>query len=124
MLSSMTPTIVRKDGKVLLITGSPGGRTIINTVLCIVTNVIDFKMSVRDAVDAPRLHHQWFPDTVRAEPALFAERPMLREQLQSLGHSFSKPARQGDAHSIYIDPATKRITAAADRRISGKAAGY
>jgi gamma-glutamyltranspeptidase/glutathione hydrolase len=124
MLSSMTPTIVRKEGKVLLVTGSPGGRTIINTVLCVVTNVIDFKMNVRDAVDAPRLHHQWFPDAIRAEPALFAERPALREQLQALGHSFSKPARQGDAHSISIDPVTSRITAAADKRISGKAAGY
>src|SRR4029077_5237486 len=62
MLSSMTPTIVAEDGKVVLITGSPGSRTIINTVLCILVNVLDFDMDVRAAVDAPRLHHQWFPD--------------------------------------------------------------
>ena len=68
MLSSQTPTIVAKDGKVVLITGSPGSRTIINTVLCMVVNVIDFDMSIRDAVDAPRLHHQWFPD-MRASKA-------------------------------------------------------
>ena len=67
MLSSQTPTIVAKDGKVVLITGSPGSRTIINTVLCVVVNVIDFDMDVRAAVDAPRLHHQWFPDEARFE---------------------------------------------------------
>ena len=67
MLSSQTPTIVAKDGKAVLVTGSPGGRTIINTVLCVVMNVIDFGMDVQAAVDAPRLHHQWFPDELRLE---------------------------------------------------------
>src|SRR5205085_7350125 len=64
MLSSQTPTIVARDGKVLLVTGSPGSRTIINTVLCVLVNVVDFDMPVQQAVDAPRLHHQWFPDVV------------------------------------------------------------
>src|SRR5205807_7439192 len=62
MLSSQTPTVVARDGKALLVTGSPGGRTIINTLLCVVVNVVEFGMDVRAAVDAPRLHHPWFPD--------------------------------------------------------------
>src|SRR5262249_30992959 len=67
MRSSQAPTVVAKDGKAVLITGSPGSRTIINTVLCMVVNVIDFDMDIRTAVDAPRLHHQWFPDAARFE---------------------------------------------------------
>src|SRR5205085_3187099 len=69
MLSSQTPTVVAKGGKVVLVTGSPGSRTIINTVLCVLVNVLDFDMDVGAAVDAPRLHHQWFPDVVRFEGA-------------------------------------------------------
>ncbi len=125
MLSSMCPIVVRRDGRNLLVTGSPGGRTIINTVLCLVVNVVDFKMDVRQAIDVPRLHHQWLPDEVRIEPALAEEHPDLVEQLQAMGHRFApRPARQGDAHSIWIDPRSGRITAAADGRISGDAAGY
>src|SRR5207302_463669 len=67
MLSSQTPTIVARNGKVVLITGSPGSRTIINTVLCMVVNVIDYDMPIQEAVDAPRMHHQWFPDELRIE---------------------------------------------------------
>jgi gamma-glutamyltranspeptidase/glutathione hydrolase len=122
MLSSQTPTIVAKDGKVLLVTGSPGGRTIINTVLCVVVNVIDFDMDVQSAVNAPRLHHQWFPDSVRFEG--MAEYADVVKQLKALGHSVSGGTKQGDAHSIWVDPKTGRYHGAADRRISGKAAGY
>src|SRR4029077_7078393 len=67
MLSSMTPAIVSKGGKVVLVTGSPGGRTIINTVCGVVFNVIEFGMSVREAVDAPRIDHEWMPDSVHIE---------------------------------------------------------
>src|SRR4029079_8294626 len=67
MLSSMTTTIVSKDGKVVLITGSPGGRTIINTVFTVVLATTEFGMNVREAVDATRLHHQWLPDSVTIE---------------------------------------------------------
>ena len=67
MLSSMTPTMVMRDGKLVLVTGSPGGRTIINTVLSVVLGVTEFGLNVRDAVDAPRLHHQWLPDSVEIE---------------------------------------------------------
>ncbi len=125
MLSSMCPVVVRRDGKNLLVSGSPGGRTIINTVLCVIVNVVDFEMDVRQAVDAPRLHHQWLPDLVRIEPALAEEFPPVLERLQLMGHAFApRPARQGDAHTIWIDPVNGRITAAADGRISGDAAGY
>ena len=65
----MTPTIVSKGGKVVLITGSPGGRTIINTVFTVVLGVTEFGMDVRAAVDAPRMHHQWLPDQVTIERA-------------------------------------------------------
>src|SRR5205085_3244321 len=67
MLSSQTPTILARNGKVFLVTGSPGSRTIINTVLGIVVNVVDYGMDIGAAVDAPRLHHQWFPDYARFE---------------------------------------------------------
>jgi gamma-glutamyltranspeptidase/glutathione hydrolase len=124
MLSSMTPTIIAKNGKPLLVTGSPGGRTIINTVLCITTNVIDHDMPVQQAVDFPRLHHQWMPDEVSLEKA--RERSSLVEALKKMGHNMpTNPNRgQGDGHSIWIDPKTGERHGAADRRIMGKASGY
>ncbi|MBL8793121.1 MAG: gamma-glutamyltransferase [Planctomycetia bacterium] len=121
MLSSQTPTVVARDGKAVLVTGSPGGRTIINTVLCVVVNVVDFDMDIQAAVDAPRLHQQWFPDQARFEGN--TAQPELVEKLRSMGHTIVG-SRQGDAHSIWIDPRTGRFHGAADRRISGKAAGY
>ena len=120
----MCPTIVARDGHPVLVTGSPGGRTIINTVLCVVTNVIDYHMDLRHAVDAPRLHHPWFPDEVRLEPAWSERSPGLAGKLGTMGHTIAPPAHQGDAHTIWIDPATGELTGAADRRIAGKAAGY
>ncbi|QDU23012.1 gamma-glutamyltransferase [Urbifossiella limnaea] len=121
MLSSQTPVIVRKDGKPVLLTGSPGGRTIINTSLCVVLNVLEFDMPVQEAVDAPRWHHQWFPDVARFEG--FSTHPALVQELTNLGHRVS-PGRQGDAHSIRVDPVTGRFLGAADRRIEGAAKGY
>jgi gamma-glutamyltranspeptidase/glutathione hydrolase len=121
MLSSQTPTIVAKDGKVVLVTGSPGSRTIINTVLCLLVNVIDFGMDIRTAVDAPRLHHQWFPDVARFEGV--NEYPEVVERLRKMGHRV-EGARQGDAHSIWVDPKSGTYHGAADHRISGKAVGY
>jgi gamma-glutamyltranspeptidase/glutathione hydrolase len=122
MLSSQTPTIVLRDGKVLLVTGTPGGRTIINTVLGVVTNVIDYKILIRDAVDAPRMHHQWMPDVLRVEPGRVSDE--TRRELEAMGHKIESMARQGDAHSILIDLDTGLRHGAADRRLSGKAAGY
>jgi gamma-glutamyltranspeptidase/glutathione hydrolase len=102
MLSSMTPTMVLKDGKVVLLTGSPGGRTIINTVLCVVLGVTEFGLDGRKAVDAPRLHHQWLPDTVRIEQKGVSNDVL--ETLKKMGHEASIEGRQGDAHSIWIAP--------------------
>ncbi len=125
MLSSMCPIVVRRGDRNLLVTGSPGGRTIINTVLCLVINVVDFEMDVRQAVDAPRIHHGWFPDEVRYEAGLAENHPASVKRLREMGHDFSAaPRRQGDAHSIWIDPRSGNIIAAADERISGHAAGY
>ncbi|MFO0806282.1 MAG: gamma-glutamyltransferase [Gemmataceae bacterium] len=120
MLSSQTPVLVYKDGKPVLITGSPGGRTIINTVACVVVNVVDFGMSPTEAVDAPRLHHQWFPDVVRFEGT--KEHPDLVAKLKTLGHSVAQQ-RQGDAHTIGIDGQRGLFLGAADKRIDGKALG-
>jgi gamma-glutamyltranspeptidase/glutathione hydrolase len=132
MLSSQTPTIVARDGKPVLITGSPGGRTIINTVLCVVVNVCEFEMDLPAAVDAPRLHHGWFPDRVQIEAvddangngrqAKQAARQKLIESLQALGHDVRTSERQGDAHSILIRSGVYR--GYADPRIAGRAAGY
>jgi gamma-glutamyltranspeptidase/glutathione hydrolase len=124
MLSSMCPAIVRRDGKNVLVTGSPGGRTIINTVLCVVLNVTEFGMPLRNAVDAARMHDGWLPEAVRVEPALKEQHATAIERLKAMGHSFAKPAVQGDAHSISVDAVNGEITAAADGRISGAARGY
>jgi gamma-glutamyltranspeptidase/glutathione hydrolase len=121
MLSSQTPTIVAKNGKVVLVTGSPGSRTIINTVLCILVNVLDFDMDVRAAVDAPRLHHAWFPDEARFEGV--SEFSDAFKQLKEMGHAITD-TRQGDAHTIMVDPKTGAFYGAADRRINGSAVGY
>jgi gamma-glutamyltranspeptidase/glutathione hydrolase len=121
MLSSQTPTIVAKDGKVFLVTGSPGSRTIINTVLCVVVNVVDFDMDARAAVDAPRLHHQWFPDEARFEGA--GDYPDAVAKLKAMGHKVIG-IRQGDAHTIRVDPKTGAYQGAEDRRIDGKVAAY
>jgi gamma-glutamyltranspeptidase/glutathione hydrolase len=116
MLSSMTPTIVTRNGKVVLITGSPGGRTIINTVLRVVLNVVEFGMSGREAVDAPRLHHQWLPDSASLEAEALPEADLAK--LKSMGHQVRMGGRQGDAHSIVVDPASGIAYGINDRRSS------
>lgn len=104
MLSSMTPTIVARDGKVVLITGSPGGRTIINTVLNVVLNVTAWGRTGREAVDAPRLHHQWLPDVLTMESDHVSPETLV--QLRALGHDANLKGRQGSAQSIWIQPQT------------------
>jgi len=121
MLSSQTPTVVARDGKVVLVTGSPGSRTIINTVTCILINTLDFDMDVWAAVDAPRLHHQWFPDEVRFEGV--SDFPEVVSKLKAMGHAVVG-SRQGDAHTIRVDAKSGKYYGAADHRISGAAAGY
>jgi gamma-glutamyltranspeptidase / glutathione hydrolase len=102
MLSSQSPTVVLKDGKVRLVTGSPGGRTIPNTTLWVVLNVLEFGMTPREAVDAPRSHHAWFPDVLSLEGSTWI--PSTREALIKLGHKLKVGGIQGDAHSIVVDP--------------------
>jgi gamma-glutamyltranspeptidase/glutathione hydrolase len=114
MLSSMSPTIVTRNGRVVLVTGSPGGRTIINTVHQIVLNATAFGMGVREAVDAPRFHHQWLPETVYFEAGAIPDSTV--RQLEALGHRIRVGGRIGDGHSIAIDPRTGVATAANDTR--------
>ncbi|MCS7160462.1 MAG: gamma-glutamyltransferase [Gemmatales bacterium] len=120
MLSSMTPTIAVRDSRPVLITGSPGGRTIINTVAQIILNRLAFELPPRSSVDLPRLHHQWFPDEVRYEPADSWGADLL-QGLRRLGHQVVAAGRQGDAHSIFYDDERATYHAVADGRVSGSA---
>jgi gamma-glutamyltranspeptidase / glutathione hydrolase len=102
MLSSMTPTMVLRDGRIVLLTGSPGGRTIINTVFTIVLGVTEYGLTGRQAVDLARMHHQWLPDRASIETAGATEETLAR--LKAMGHDVRAQERQGDAHSIWIGP--------------------
>ena len=101
MLSSMTPSMVVKDGKVVLLTGSPGGRTIINTVFTIVFGVVEYGLNGRQAVDLARMHHQWLPDRVSIEKDNGPSEDVL-QKLRAMGHEVTVGGRQGDAHSIWV----------------------
>jgi gamma-glutamyltranspeptidase/glutathione hydrolase len=114
MLSSMSPSIVSKDGELVAVVGTPGGRTIINTVLQIMLNVIDFEMDIQEAVAAPRIHHQWLPDRIRIEGDGATAETIMR--LEELGHTVQMGGRQGSANSIGIDPHTGERVGAADPR--------
>ncbi len=119
-LSSMTPTIVLKDGKPVLVTGSPGGSRIISTVMQVIVNALDFDMNIAAAVTAPRLHHQWLPDEVRIERGFPAE---TLDALRAKGHKIVEPLGQTSANSIAITPAG--MLGAPDPRSRGsEAAGY
>jgi gamma-glutamyltranspeptidase/glutathione hydrolase len=118
-LSSMSPTIVLKDGKPVLVTGSPGGSRIISTVLQVIVNVLDYRMDVSAAVAAPRLHHQWLPDEVRIERG-FAEDTLAG--LRAKGHRLVEPMGQTSANSIAVTP--NGLLGAPDPRTRGaEAAG-
>jgi len=116
MLSSMTPTIVTRNGSLFMVTGSPGGRTIINTVMEVVLNATGFGMNAREAVDAPRLHHQWLPDVAIFERDAVADSTLSR--LRGMGHTVEQRGRQGDAHTIIFDAKTRTAYGANDRRSS------
>ena len=123
MLSSMTPTIIAKDGKLVAVVGSPGGRTIINTVLQVVLNLVDARMGIQDAVDAPRFHHQWLPDVLSGEKGAFS--PPAIPVLEAMGYKVRVGGAQGTAHSIFVDQKTgMRIGAADPRDADAGAAGY
>jgi len=114
MLSSMTPSIIARDGKLVAVVGSPGGRTIINTVLQVVLNVIDFGMPMQAAVNAPRFHHQWLPDVISVERDGLSLETV--SSLKAMGHEVRFGGTQGTAHSIMIDPKSGRRMGAADPR--------
>ena len=123
-LSAMTPTFVlRKDGSLWFTTGSPGGPTIINTVLLVITNVIDYKMNIQQAIDAPRIHHQWLPDQLVFEP--YGLSGDTQKALLARGHKFAKPTYLGNAEGIMIEEKTGvRLGASDPRRSDGQAVGY
>ncbi len=118
-LSSMTPTIVLKDGKPFLALGSPGGPTIINTVLEVIVNVIDFGMNVQDAVDWPRFHHQWMPDVLAMEPGYSPDTVAILEQR---GYTVKRINSQGECAAIRFDNGW--LEGAADPRSEGTAEGH
>lgn len=120
-LSSMTPTIISRDGKPILALGSPGGPTIINTVLQVTLNVLVHGMNIQEAVDAPRIHQQWMPDQIMWEP--HGINPDTRRIMEGMGHIFSeRPRFMGDAQAIYFDEARGLWSGAADSRWGGKVA--
>lgn len=120
MLSSMSPTIVKKDGKNFLITGSPGGSRIITTTLQVISNVIDHNLNILAAVSAPRLHHQWLPDELRIEEGFS---PDTLNLLEAKGHKIVQKSSMGAIQSIMIKDGI--FYGAADpRRSTSKAAGF
>ncbi len=119
MLSSMTPTIVTKGGKLFLVIGAPGGTRIITGVMQAILNVIDFKMNIEDAIDAPRLHHQWAPDSLYLEKGWS---PDTAELLKKMGHKIAASPGVANVHGILVEE--KWLSGSADGRSSGKAAGY
>jgi gamma-glutamyltranspeptidase/glutathione hydrolase len=114
----MTPAIVLKDGKLFIVVGTPGGPTILNSVLQAMVNVIDFHMNAQDAVAAPRIHHQWYPDHIFMEPGFSPDTIAL---LKARGHQIEMKASNNDLHMILF--ANGGIQAGIDPRREGKAAG-
>lgn len=123
MLSSMTPTIVAQNGKPLMAIGSPGGRTIINTTLQVLLNVVDHGMDIAEAIEAGRIHHQWLPDFTTIEPGMFS--PDTLKIYQSMGHELRGRGSQGSAMGVYHDREAGLFIGAADsRRGDSAAVGY
>ena len=141
-LSSMSPTIVTKDGKTFMVLGSPGGSRIITIVLETLMNVVDYGMNMQEAVDAPRLHHQWLPDEVAVEP--FALSPDTAKLLTDMGYTIKTQNPWGAAEAILVGPPADPAAASSgndamaaskpvpgrlygahdDRRPAGAAGGY
>jgi gamma-glutamyltranspeptidase/glutathione hydrolase len=123
-LSAMTPTFVlRRDGSLWFTVGSPGGPTIINTALCVITNVIDYGMNIQQAIDFPRIHHQWLPDELVFEP--YGLSGDTQRALVALGHKLATPRYLGEAEGIMIEEKTgTRLGATDPRRSDGLAVGY
>tara|TARA_R110002073_G_scaffold40547_5_gene115061 strand:+ start:172683 stop:174383 length:1701 start_codon:yes stop_codon:yes gene_type:complete len=123
MLSSMTPTIVAKDGKPYLLIGSPGGRTIINTVFQTIVNVLCYDMRIDKAIEAMKIHHQWLPDRILYEKNLLS--PDTRDALKAMGHTLYPVSNLGVLMGITYDPELKAYVGASDSSsLDGKAIGY
>lgn len=120
-LSSMSPTIVEHEGDLFLVTGSPGGRTIINTVMQTILNVVDHGMNAQEAVEAGRIHHQWLPDVVRYERNGLS--PDTLDILRWLGHDLEPRSSQGSAQIILVRPGDGLLEAGIDRRQADSGAG-
>jgi gamma-glutamyltranspeptidase/glutathione hydrolase len=120
MLSSMTPTILAKDGKLFMVTGSPGGRTIINTVLETIVNAVDFGMNAQEAIDAPRFHHQWLPDKIQYEK--YGLSPDTVAELERRGHTLQVVGSQGTAQVIIYNAKDDMLEGGTDRRVADGAA--
>ena len=123
MLSSMTPTIVEKNGKLFMVVGTPGGSTIITSVLQNIIYVVDYKMSMQESVNQPRFHHQWLPDEIKLEPNSFDEK--TKKELASLGYSIveKKSTIIGRVDAILVLPNGK-LEGGADKRGDDAAAGF
>jgi gamma-glutamyltranspeptidase/glutathione hydrolase len=122
-LSSMSPTIVLKDGKLRMVTGSPGGSTIISTTMESILNVVEHGMNVKQAIDAPRIHMQWWPDEIFAEPGAFT--PSVQSALEAMGYKIRDVHAMGDIAAIVVDPQTGTLESVNDPRYpAGSAAGY
>lgn len=121
MLSSMTPTIVLKKGKPFLILGTPGGSTIITAVLQVILHIIDFDMSLEDAMDAPRIHHQWFPDEIQYEEGGISDE--VWSQLEEMGYKKGAVRVLGLVESILVDQNSGKSYGKTDKRGSGLAEG-
>lgn len=121
-LSSMSPTIVMKDGEVYMVTGSPGGSRIITTTLQVIMNVIDHGMNIAEASTAPRIHHQWLPDEIRIEEGISPDTVAILEQK---GHKVARKSVMGSTQSIMVDKAGGLLFGASDpRRVDAATVGY
>jgi len=118
----MTPSILLENGEVFLVVGTPGGPTIINTVLQVILNVVEHGFTVQQAVDAPRIHHQWLPDRIGHEKGALVQDVI--EALEARGHTLTERSLIGDAHAILVDKEKGVLLGGADPRRGGIAIGY